>query len=243
MPVTRKSVESRVTEKKDSVGEESAVSSTDLVVNHIVNGILAGRYVPGQRLAEIELTNLLSVSRGPVREAFRRLDALGIVVRPMHRGACIRTLSRQEAIDLMVATEPVVRLIAKLAAEKFAQRPAPRELAHVAQELKRYRDGDENGKQLIQQRRHFYDLLLALTGNSQLPSVFPTMRVHLLRMQVRSFANEEERREHREGYSRIAAAVLDGDAKSAEKAMIAHNHHQRQTFATLPDSAFPPALP
>src|SRR5689334_5216430 len=73
-------------------------SSTDRVVNHITAGILAGRYVPGQRLVEVDLTQVLKISRGPVREAFRRLDALGLVSTSRHRGAWVRTLSRTEAV-------------------------------------------------------------------------------------------------------------------------------------------------
>jgi DNA-binding GntR family transcriptional regulator len=92
------------------------VSSTDRVINHITDGVLAGRYVPGQRLVELDLTRAIRVSRGPVREAFRRLDALGILARTMHRGACVRTLSRAEAVDLMIAIEGIDILTSRLAA-------------------------------------------------------------------------------------------------------------------------------
>ena len=63
------------------------VSSTDRVVNHITEGVLAGRYVPGQRLVEADLTRTLRVSRGPVREAFRRLDARRSRAHEHDRGA------------------------------------------------------------------------------------------------------------------------------------------------------------
>ena len=45
------------------------------VADYLSAAILNGRLVPGQRLVEAELTSDLGVSRGPVREAFRRLSA------------------------------------------------------------------------------------------------------------------------------------------------------------------------
>jgi DNA-binding GntR family transcriptional regulator len=46
---------------------------------HLKEGILSGRYAPGQRLIEADLTSELGCSRGPLREAFRRLTAEGLV--------------------------------------------------------------------------------------------------------------------------------------------------------------------
>ncbi len=57
-----------------------AASSVDFVVNSIKELLLTKRVRPGDRLpAETELTRLLSVSRGSVREAMKILSALGIV--------------------------------------------------------------------------------------------------------------------------------------------------------------------
>ena len=118
------------------------VSSTDRVVNHITAGVLAGRYVPGQRLVESDLTRALRVSRGPVREAFRRLDALGILSRTMHRGACVRTLSRAEAVDLMIAIEGIDILTSRLAATAVKNRTGGRPLVAFERALRPYRDGE-----------------------------------------------------------------------------------------------------
>src|ERR1700730_2430636 len=219
--------------------DKEELSSSDMVVNHITAGVLAGRYVPGQRLVEADLTHALRVSRGPVREAFRRLAALGILARTLHRGACVRTLDRTEALHLLLAVEPLIGLTARLAAEQFARRPPGREFGDFERELQPYRDRQEDMSNLLTQRRHFYDVLVMMSGNTQLPSLFPTMRIHLLRLQVQSFVDAENRRRHLDDYAAIAKAVLAGDAKQAEKAMIGHNRRMRQVITELPDSALP----
>jgi DNA-binding GntR family transcriptional regulator len=221
----------------DPGGED--YSSTDRVVNHITAGILAGRYVPGQRLVEADLTHALRVSRGPVREAFRRLDALGILSRTMHRGACVRTLSRSEAIDLMIAAEGMDSLTARLAATAVKTRNGGRNLTALERDLRPYRDREYELTNTPQQRQRFYDLLIAMTGNSQLPSLFPTMRIHLLRLQTQSYRNLNARRSDVDDFAAVARAVLAGDAGAAERASAAHHRRVQRSLLDMPDEAFP----
>ncbi len=215
------------------------VSSTDRVVNHITEGILAGRYVPGQRLVEADLTHALRVSRGPVREAFRRLDALGILSRTMHRGACVRTLTRAEAVDLMIAAEGLDGLTARLAATAVRTRKGGRNLAALERALRPYRDREYDLAGMPQQRQRFYDILIAMTGNSQLPSLFPTMRIHLLRLQTQFYRDSDARRSDVEDFAAVAREVLSGDAEAAEKASTAHHRRVQRSLLNLPDEAFP----
>jgi DNA-binding GntR family transcriptional regulator len=214
-------------------------SSTDVVINHIVSGVLAGRFVPGQRLVEADLTRALRISRGPVREAFRRLDALGILSRTMHRGACVRTLSRTEGIDLLLTTEPLIGLVARLAADEVKAGNGWSDIALLGRELRSYRDRDPDLSNDPSQRQHFYDILIAIGGNTQLPSVFPTMRIHLLRLQTQSFRDGDDRRTNVDDFAAVAEAVLAGDAKAAEKASHAHNRRMRRAIQQMPDEAFP----
>jgi DNA-binding GntR family transcriptional regulator len=218
---------------------DEAVSSTDRVVNHITAGVLAGRYVPGQRLVEADLTRALRVSRGPVREAFRRLDALGILSRTMHRGACVRTLSRAEAVDLLNAIEGIDILTSRLAATAVKNRSGGRHLVAHERALRPYRDREYDLVGMPQKRQQFYDLLIAITGNSQLPSLFPTMRIHLLRLQTQSYRSTDSRNSDVDDFAAVARAVLAGDPIAAEKASAVHDKRVLRALLEMPDEAFP----
>ena len=87
-----------------------STSSPRRVMEVIVSGIENGRFVPGQRLTEADLTHELKVSRGPVREAFTRLAGEGVLVLSKHRGAFVRAQTREEALDMMVVLEVLVGL-------------------------------------------------------------------------------------------------------------------------------------
>ncbi len=209
-------------------------------MSHITAGILAGRFVPGQRLIEADLTNALKVSRGPVREAFRRLDALGVLSRTMHRGACVRTLTRAEAIDLMVAAEGIDSLTARLAAAAIrAQRGRRHDLAKLEKALRPYRDRKYNLSGMPVLRQEFYAILIAMSGNSQLPSLFPTMRIHLLRLQTQSFRDAHAGRSDIDDFAAVARAVLRGDAGAAERASSVHHRRVQRALLEMPDEAFP----
>src|SRR5690606_3964267 len=91
-------------------------TAVDKVAHAIVEGIKAGIYAPGQRLIEADLTRDLGVSRGPVREATRRLGAEGILDVLPHRGAVVRKLSRRDVAAIYQIRELLEGLAARLSA-------------------------------------------------------------------------------------------------------------------------------
>jgi DNA-binding GntR family transcriptional regulator len=64
--------------------------------------ILAGEIAPGSVLRQDGLAAVHGVSRTPIREAFRRLDALGLVEFRPNRGVIVRGLSSVELADTFV---------------------------------------------------------------------------------------------------------------------------------------------
>ncbi|CAN5490989.1 GntR family transcriptional regulator [soil metagenome] len=224
-------------------GTSEAASSPEKVVDAIHRGILAGRYVPGQKLIEADLTESLGVSRGPVREALKRLDAEGVVELTRHRGAYVRSLTRAETIDLLEILELLTGLIARRAALAVAKdrdpdSPSTRKLQDAFKWLERFKDSSLENSAFLEQRSHFYDVLIAVGGNSQLQSVMPMMRIHLLRLQVQPFFSTEERQDRLDEYAAITAAVLNGDNAEARKAMRYHMKRMTQRIGRLPDEVF-----
>jgi DNA-binding GntR family transcriptional regulator len=65
----------------------------------ILERIMDGTYQPGQRLKELTLAREFRVSQAPVREALRKLEAIGVVKSEPYRGARVRELSPTELRD------------------------------------------------------------------------------------------------------------------------------------------------
>ncbi len=62
--------------------------------------ILRGDFKPGQRLIQDELANSIGVSRMPVREAIKRLEAEGLVTVEPHRGAIVKSFSLKDIEEI-----------------------------------------------------------------------------------------------------------------------------------------------
>ncbi|MGJ8624998.1 MAG: GntR family transcriptional regulator [Yoonia sp.] len=86
------------------------------VMMQIEHDIVAGTYRPGDRLDEEELATKLGVSRTPIREALRNLEANGLVVIRPRSGATVSRPSITEIIDLFEVVSELEAFAARLAA-------------------------------------------------------------------------------------------------------------------------------
>lgn len=194
-------------------------SPREQVVRNIIRGLYDGRYQPGQRLKEAELTQSMGVSRGPVREALNRLAANGIVALTLQRGAQVRKLSRDEAIGILVIIQSLVGLAARLAAERITPPEAGR-LQQALDCVVRY-DPASIAPEHALARDRFYATLSEMSGNAELQRILHTVQIHLIRTQYRAAMADTNRYRHGD-YRRIAAAVSAGKPAAAENAARSH---------------------
>ncbi|MGR3435507.1 MAG: GntR family transcriptional regulator [Shimia sp.] len=94
-----------------------ADSSGGTAYDALVAALRSGTYAPGDRLREAEVSERLGLSRTPVREALRRLEADGIVVHRPRVGASIRVLDHGEVVELYEMRIVLERTAAELAAK------------------------------------------------------------------------------------------------------------------------------
>lgn len=80
------------------------------VADHIVILLATDKLQPGQRLFESDLCKMLGVSRIPVREALRILQAQGVVHTEPNRGSFIRGYSSEETVELLKVRLSIERL-------------------------------------------------------------------------------------------------------------------------------------
>jgi DNA-binding GntR family transcriptional regulator len=135
----------------------------------IRNRILSGEFSRGERLREEELAQLAGVSRTPVREALRRLDAEGLVEFLPNRGASVTAWSGQELEDLYEARA----LIEGYAAGQAARRISPQMLDELAELSRKMRelDGDGGADEMTRLNSEFHRIITAASGNSYLESL------------------------------------------------------------------------
>lgn len=91
----------------------------DRVAEHVRTLILSGRLGPGDRLNEVEIAQALAISRGPVREAVRRLASTGLVEAAPNLGSRVARLDDARVRSLYEVREALEALAARLAADRM----------------------------------------------------------------------------------------------------------------------------
>ena len=94
-------------------------TKADDIAGLIEEAIVSGELVPGSVLRQEQLSDRFGVSRTPVREALRRLAALGLVSFEPNRGVRVRTLSRDDLREAFLVRAELEALVTEEAARKM----------------------------------------------------------------------------------------------------------------------------
>jgi DNA-binding GntR family transcriptional regulator len=94
-------------------------TKADDIALELEQAILAGEIAPGTVLRQEQLSDRYAVSRTPVREALRRLAALGLVTFEPNRGVRVRTLTRAELREAFIVRAELESLATEVAVERF----------------------------------------------------------------------------------------------------------------------------
>lgn len=94
------------------------------VADAIVDGIASGALKPGQRLVETELAQQLNVSRVPLRESLKMLDAQGILDHAPHRGMRVADFDEAKIDHICEARVALERIALRDAMRAYRKEPA-----------------------------------------------------------------------------------------------------------------------
>ena len=102
------------------ITDQTDLSQGGVAFAKLMHAIESGVYQPGDRLRETEIADRLALSRTPIREALRRLEAEKIIEHRPRVGAVIRTLGQAEVVELYEMRLVLERTAAQMAAKHAA---------------------------------------------------------------------------------------------------------------------------
>ncbi|MFC5401559.1 GntR family transcriptional regulator [Cohnella soli] len=82
------------------------------IATDIRNAIIQGALKPGEKLKEQEIAAQMGISRGPIREALRDLEAMGLVVSLPYKETVVADVRKEEIVDLLLPTRLQLELYA-----------------------------------------------------------------------------------------------------------------------------------
>jgi len=188
--------------------------------------IVENRYPPGHRLVEQRIAEELGLSRTPVREALRMLEAEGLVVSERNRGAMVRPLSSTEVVDLYGLRIRLESYAVEVATERATEAELG-ELVAAADafgDVRRSVDVDavEGVRQLHEANRRFHDGVLRAARHHRLAAMLArTVDTPLVFQAFSTFGPAEIERSDT-FHHLIAEAMCRRDATRAAGLMTEH---------------------
>lgn len=175
--------------------------------------ICEGRFVPGQWLQENDLAERLNVSRSPIREALRQLASDGLVVEIPNKGVFVKEFTPsdiEEVYDMRVLLEDyaINKLHNNLRSEdKQALINCLNELErlHAERDLRAYTDLDAQ----------LHNLLIKLSGNSLLESMYGRIHYITQRFRIYSLASQQRFNESLDEHRELVHCLLTNSTAMA----------------------------
>ena len=170
---------------------------------------------------ESEVTQEFGISRGPVREAFRRLAAQGLLTNEHNRGFRARRLSREDIVSLYQAREVLEGLGARLAATHIGEADYVTRVRDLQKDMgTAIQSADVDSYYHLNEALH--SLIIKMSGNTYLFTMVDQLRIPVMRLQFRQRNQLERSRRSHEDHKPLIQSLLDGDQDAAEHAMRVH---------------------
>ncbi|NYT78774.1 GntR family transcriptional regulator [Alcaligenaceae bacterium] len=211
--------------------------TVERVANHLKEQILEGSLVPGQRLVSRDLMEHLGVSRGSLREAFRRLAGERLVELIPNRGAIVRRLSAAEVVSLFQIREALEGQAARLAADHINEADNRRVFQAIVKEGEALRRS-MNMQAFMIHNRAFHQAIVKISGNTELALLIDRYQLAVFMAQLKQAIGAEAIILNSiDQHMAIAQAILAGDANGAYDAMKKHLWHSANSMLQRKEAA------
>lgn len=205
-----------------SLKDEPTGPLSDAVFERMLDAIYQGRLTPGSVINEVALAQEFDVSRGPVREAVRRLQGIQLVTREPYMKARVVALSAESALELFQMRMALEGVACNLATRRMTEE----DVVNLLDDLERDRTqrvAAAQGQAVGARVFDFHERIVRACGNQRIINSLCGDLYHLLRIYRRHSGSVLERKE--DAYAehwQIARAIRARDAELAESLMRSH---------------------
>lgn len=206
-------------------------TEADESYERLYQGILRSEFQPNERLIEIDLARRYNIGRAAIRTALARLEQDGLVERAPNRGAWVRAISEQEAVETLEVRAVLEGLAARYAARNATDADVAALRAIVGEMELCLAEGDLLG--LSDANTRLDSRLLRIANNQTVARLIERLHIQHLRSQFRILLVPGRPARAVAEHRAIVEAVAAHDPDAAEAAMHDHLAHMVQTLRTL----------
>jgi DNA-binding GntR family transcriptional regulator len=190
------------------------------VYEYLREEIVSERLQPGTELQEVPLSEELGVSRGPIREAIGRLAAEGLVTVRPRRGAIVRSLSKDEFLELYQVREALEMMAVRLAVPNLDGNDFAG-LDELIARMSAHAERDEV-EEFFAANVAFHGRILAACGNTKLQELYAQLLGQMGPFRLRSLTLRGNLQRSVSEHRAILSAARRGDAERAAHLMSEH---------------------
>lgn len=203
----------------------------DSIFEQLRIAIVKGELPPGSKVNEPQLSKQHGISRGPLREAIRRLEGCKLVEITPNVGAKVISLNSEQAIEIYEIRESLEGLACRLAARKASEQDCSNLRDLLANHEEQIQS--ENGQLYYQKEGDldFHYLIVQLSGNTRLFNLLCDELYHLLRLyRVQTSSAPSRPVQAFKEHHQIVDAIESGDGELAELLMRRHISSAREAL-------------
>jgi DNA-binding GntR family transcriptional regulator len=197
----------------------------------LYGAILRGEFQPNERLIEMELAQRYKVGRAAIRTTLARLEQDGLVEREPNRGARVRSISEEEAVETFEARAVLEGLAARYAARNATDADIAALRTIVGEMEERLAEGDLLGISEASTRLHSRLLLIANTRT--VARLIERLHAQHVRSQFRIILVPGRPPRSVAEHRAIVETVAARDPEAAEAAMRDHLAHVVEALRSL----------
>jgi DNA-binding GntR family transcriptional regulator len=217
-----------LTKRSDLPADRRSVADVARALRDAVTG---GVYRPKERLVEEELARTFETNRAVIRGALAALQQEGLVTRERNRGAHVRLIEPDEAIEILEARTVLEALVARRAAERIDDEGVEALTAIVDRMGECARSGDLMAYSEL--NASFHAIVLRFGGHATLQKLLAQLQSQSVRYQFRTVLAPGRPASSLAEHQEIVAAMAARDPERAERAARRHVERVIETLRSF----------
>lgn len=195
-------------------------STRDRVYELLKENIISLKLEPGRSISEKEISDMLHVSRTPVREAFVKLTQDGLLEIYPQRGTFVSLIDMKHVEEARFIREQLERAAVREACGQFSADGLHKLAANL--DMQQHSAAENDYNRLFELDEQFHHTIVTGSGKELIWSVIQHMKVHINRVRVLSLAANYDWDLILQHHVNIYEAIKRRDEQAADHAMGQH---------------------
>ncbi|ARD49614.1 MULTISPECIES: GntR family transcriptional regulator [unclassified Sporosarcina] len=189
----------------------------DQAFNILQELIISGKLEPETKLKDQELSEMLGISRTPIREALLRLENMGLVITKANSSTTVAPIDLKEASNIY----SIVETLESLAIEQGFPNVRDKDIKELELLNARFQSKleENDSASAFQLDNDFHKYLVLLSKNTELASILDNLKVKVQRMEIYYFGQNNHSHESVKEHKQIIGSLRKRDKESLLKAV------------------------